>query len=72
MEKWDMIVAVNDIPVGSTYELMTLIRKLKQEYIRLTIANLDERKSKIKEIPVEIIEDRILFKNPPKEVAEDK
>ena len=61
--------AVNDRPVGSIKEMMTIIRSLKEEYVRLTIVNLDEEKSSIKEIPVEIVEDRILFKNPPEKVA---
>ena len=72
LKKWDLIVAVNENPVTTTAELLNKVRALKSEKVELTIVELDEEKSKTKSIPTEIIEDRIKFKSPPREVARKK
>ncbi|MCH2205661.1 MAG: S1C family serine protease [Lentisphaerales bacterium] len=72
LNKWDMIVAVNDTPVKTTKELLDLIRYSDKSKVALTIVELDEKKSKIKTIPVEIVEDRIIFRNTPAKVAAQK
>lgn len=72
LKKWDLIVAVNEHPVTTTAELMNKVRELKSEKVELTIVELDKEKSKSKSIPTEIIEDRIKFKSPPREVATQK
>lgn len=72
LNKWDMIVAVNDTPVKTTKELLDLIRHSSADKVALTIVELDEKKSKIKTIPVEIVEDRIVFRNTPAKVASEQ
>ena len=69
LKKWDLIVAINEHPVKTTAELMNKVRELKSDQVDLTIVELDSDKSNTKSIPTEIIEDRIKFKSPPKEVA---
>lgn len=71
LNKWDLIVAVNEQPVKTASDLMNKVKQLKQKSVKLTIVELDSDKSSEKEVPVEIVEDRITYKNPPKEVAED-
>ena len=69
LKKWDLIVAVDDIPVKSTKQLLDYVRSSDSKEIELTIIEIDEKKSKLKNIPVEIVEDRIIFRNLPKKVA---
>jgi serine protease Do len=72
LSKWDLIIAVGDTPVRTTKDLITEIRKLKVKEVQLTIVELDQDKSKKLDVPVEIVEDRIKFQHPPKEVADQK
>jgi serine protease Do len=69
LSKWDLIVAINDTPVRTIKELIVEVRRLKANSVRLTIVQLDKKESKILVVPVDIVEDRITFKNPPKEVS---
>lgn len=72
LKKWDLIVAVNEQPVKTIAGLMHKVRSFKSSSVKLTIVELDSDKSSDKTIPVEIVEDRIKFKSPPREVAEQK
>ena len=69
LSKWDLIVAINEKPVRTIKELIVEVRRLKANSVRLTIVQLDKKESKILVVPVDIVEDRIIFKNPPKEVS---
>ena len=69
LSKWDLIVAINEKPVRTIKELIVEVRRLKANSVRLTIVQLDKKESKILVVPVDIVEDRITFKNPPKEVS---
>ena len=70
LKKWDLIVAVNEHPVTTIAEMMNKVRSFKSNSVKLTIVELDKEKSEDKTIPVEVVEDRIKFKSPPREVAE--
>ena len=72
LNKWDLIIAVNEHPVKTVTEMMNKVRSFKSNSVKLTIVELDSDKSKDKMIPVEIVEDRIKFKSPPREIAEKK
>ena len=72
LKKWDLIVAINEHPVTTTAELLNKVRELKSDKVELTIVELDKKTSKTKSIPTEIIEDRIKFRSPPREVATKK
>jgi len=69
LNKWDLIVAVNEHPVTTVTEMMNKVRSFKSSSVKLTIVELDSDKSTDKTIPVEVVEDRIKFKSPPREVA---
>ena len=70
LNKWDMIIAVNNTPVKSTKELIDYVRQSSTNELSLTIVELDGKKSILKKIPVEIVEDRIIFRNLPAKVAQ--
>ena len=72
IKKWDLIVAIDEHPVKTTAELMKKVRELKKTQVDLTIVELDSSESKTKSVPTEIVEDRVKFKSPPREVAEKK
>ena len=69
LNKWDLIVAINDRPVKTTKEMMEIIRNSSGDNAMLTVVPLDEGKSTDKSIPIDYIEDRITFKSIPSKVS---
>ena len=65
LENWDLIIAANDTPVYTVKEMLQIIQKAKRSSVALTVVALDQDKAEIKIVPVEIVEDKLVFSKVP-------
>ena len=69
LKEWDLIVAVNGEIVKTRKQVMDIVRSSGEKSVKLTVLPIDKNESKIIEVPVDIVEDRIIFRHSPKKVA---
>ncbi|NQZ58061.1 MAG: serine protease [Lentisphaeraceae bacterium] len=70
LKEWDLIVAVNGEIVKTRAQVMGVVRRGTEKSVKLTVLPIDKTKSKIIEVPVDIVEDRVLFRESAKDVVQ--